>query len=64
MIFSRWRTRKRPRHIKDTCLLCAGPVYDDEPSLDFLGIWMHRDCYDRDLELGVSPRRDDARRAA
>ena len=63
-MFSQWWARERPRRIKDTCLLCTGPVYDNEPALDYLGIWMHRECYARDLALGISPGRDDDRRAA
>ena len=60
-MFFFWRRPEGPRRIKDTCLLCALPVYDDEPALDFLGIWMHRPCYDRDLQLGVSARDDSNR---
>ena len=63
-MFFFWRRPDGPRGVKDTCLLCASPVYDDEPALDFLGIWMHRTCYDRDLELCVSAGDDSKRSGA
>jgi hypothetical protein len=48
------------RRIKDTCLLCAKAVYDNDPALDFLGLWMHRECFDAELSFrekdGPTPR--------
>jgi hypothetical protein len=61
MWFRRTR-RETSRRVKDTCLLCSKPVYEDDPGLDFLGLWMHRECFDR--EEGFVPNADDRARAA
>ncbi|MBI2219314.1 MAG: hypothetical protein HYU51_18705 [Candidatus Rokubacteria bacterium] len=41
--------------IKDTCLLCARPVYEDDRTVRFLSVWVHDECYRKDI--GVPPRR-------
>ena len=56
-MFFRWRRDPGRRKIRDTCIACSSPVYEDEPAFDVLGLWMHRKCYDRDLGLDASPSR-------
>lgn len=60
----RWRRGEGPHHKVGTCIGCDAAIYDDEPSLDFLGLSMHHACYDRDLGLGAASPGDEDRRAA
>ena len=53
---------QRTLQIRDTCLLCFQPVLETDAVIDFLGLWMHRECFDRDQ--GVAPNPNGQRRAA
>jgi hypothetical protein len=48
--------------VRETCLLCFRPVLEEDRALDFLGLWMHRECFNRDQ--GLTPTPDEERRAA
>jgi hypothetical protein len=61
MFLSRQRGSAR-QPIAESCPLCSKPVYDDEPALDFVGLWMHRTCFD--AEGGpLTPKETDPRAA-
>ncbi len=38
--------------IRDTCIVCEKPVYENDRALDFLGMWIHIDCYDAEMGVG------------
>jgi hypothetical protein len=38
--------------VKDICWACFKPVYESEPAVNHLGLWMHAPCY---REENVSP---------
>jgi hypothetical protein len=31
--------------IRDDCWACSRPVYEAEPAVCYLGLWLHVDCY-------------------
>lgn len=54
----RWsQINARRRQVEASCLVCSKPVYEDDPALDFLGIWMHRACFDAPHANDVDPDR-------
>ncbi len=52
MFFVR-RIRRRPAQEIGVCVLCSKPVRDNERALEFLGFWMHADCYDETTRPGT-----------
>jgi hypothetical protein len=42
--------------VKEDCWVCSRPVYENEASVSYLGLWVHADCYDR-ANICLSPER-------
>jgi hypothetical protein len=53
-----FREERKAGQVKDTCLLCAMPVYEAETGTRYLGLWVHLSCYQRENEFSESTRID------
>jgi hypothetical protein len=42
--------KEPPREHVDACLLCSKPIASDDRVVHTHGVWMHRSCYQKDLD--------------
>jgi hypothetical protein len=39
------RSERPSGKVKDTCWACSRPVYESDPAVYYLGLWVHASCY-------------------